>query len=147
MPDSTVGALGYWLHADWLMQLHPADWQQHVAGQLLTSGSDSTSSSGSESRGGGLTSKGRQQALLMADCACDWCGLQVQSSCAAAQASNTAGDLGSSLGCAGSGTSQDSKPGSSSSSPVFGCFSCSAAQYCSRACADAAKPVHNANCG
>jgi hypothetical protein len=28
----------------------------------------------------------------------------------------------------------------------WGCPSCSAAQYCSKACADAAKAVHNANC-
>jgi hypothetical protein len=149
LPESTVGSLGYWLHADWLMQLHPSDWQQHVAGQLLSSsnrGSNNSSTSGSGGQGGGLTSKGRQQALLMADCACDWCGSQVQSSCTAAQASSTAGHFGSSLGHAGSGSSQESRP-FSSSSPVLGCFSCGAAQYCSRACADAAKPVHNANCG
>jgi hypothetical protein len=50
----------YWLHAQRLMDCHPASWQQHLARHLLPP----SSSNGSHSSGGHL---------LAADMACDWC--------------------------------------------------------------------------
>jgi hypothetical protein len=117
--DSSSRSIGYWLHAERLMQVSPGAWQQHLAQKLLGSRGSDADSNGSNASGNG-SSGGAEQDLervrLLAGVACDWC-------CRALPE----GPAGRQRG-------------------PFGCPSCGAAQYCSRVCAEVAKKVHNANC-
>jgi hypothetical protein len=129
----------HWLHADRLLLVSPGAWQQHLAQHLPSSSSSSggegssgsriscsSSSGGRKSRAGGSSSQGgssssseKRQVLLVTDRACDWC----------------CGPM-----------PEGHKTATAAAAAAYGCVSCGAAQYCSRACADAAKKVHAANC-
>jgi hypothetical protein len=134
----------HWLHADRLLQVTPGSWPQHLAQHLLHNGS--TDSSSSATAAGSSSDGSTSSMLLVADQACDWCSgpLQQQQQ----QQSVTPAAVNAAAGAAGlRGTTGISSSSSSSSSVgLLGCPSCGAAQYCSRVCADAAKPVHYANC-
>jgi hypothetical protein len=144
--NSFPNAVYYWLHAERLLHVPPAEWQQHLAGHLLGPARDGVSSSGAPRSGGDSSSSSGSSSshmLLLADLACDWCSkpLPPQEDSnrhgSAAPASNST-TCSSSNGSSGSrGTSQQT---------VWGCPSCGAAQYCNKACADSAEKVHNANC-
>jgi len=141
-----ISACGYWLHAERLMHMPPAHWQEHLAQQLLWQSSCAASSTSSSSNGvpaGGSSSEAgshataaagpvSSHAALLADLACDWC-------CSPLQQAAATGALDGS-GAAGAANCR------SGSSTVFGCAGCGSAQYCSQACAEAARKVHDVNC-
>jgi hypothetical protein len=148
-------SVAYWLHAQRLMQVSPAAWQQHVAQHLLSQHAGSSSSS----TGGGPTSSAASSAAaaagaagskglagpsytaLLADLLCDWCTQPMAGKDSSTPAAAAAAAAGQSSGEAGGDAGS-----SSSKAQLLGCPSCGAVQYCSRACADAAKKVHAANC-
>jgi len=122
----------YWLHAERLLQVQPQDWQQHVLQHLLDKGSLGDCTNKSSSRNGRShddTNDSTKQASVLADGACDWCCGPVH------QVRSTAATLG-----------PHSNLSLGSSSTVLGCRVCGCAQYCSQACAAAAKELHNTNC-
>jgi hypothetical protein len=133
--DSGFSAVNFWLHAERLLRVPPAEWQQHLAEHLL--GPARAGTSGGVPASGAGSSSSSHHVLLLADLACDWCSKALppqeeNSSCVAATTTSSS----RSSNCSSSRSQQT----------VWGCPSCGAAQYCSKACADSAKKVHNANC-
>jgi hypothetical protein len=151
-----VKSVAHRLHAERLLEVSPAAWQQqivqHLLGQHTVNSSSSSSTAkhpGSSAAAAAATASsegppGSSHAALVADLLCDWCSQPVarqeSSSTPAGPAGQPNGDAG------GAGSSSSSSSSSSSKVQRLGCVSCGAAQYCSRGCADAAKKVHAANC-
>lgn len=129
-------SVGHWVHAERLLRVTPSTWHAHLAEHLLQT-PGSSSSSGSNAAAAAAASHHTVDGNLLhllADVACDWCGEPLPQQ-------QEAGDTGP--GSSGGGSSAGSKQ---QQQLAFGCFSCGAAQYCSKGCSDAAKTVHAANC-
>jgi len=135
-------AVLHWLHADRLMNMPAGAWHEHLAQGLFPVSGDSAAAAGSSSSNSELHH-------LLADAACDWCLQplpQQQASATEEQGGSISSCAGSSAGSSVGGGSNTADTRDGNSSRIFGCPSCGAAKYCSRACANAAKQVHNANC-
>lgn len=129
-----------YLHAERLMQLQPAGWQQQLqhscSFMAATAGQPPVGSSTREQDGqpAGRSQQLQQQLCMVADLACDWCCQSVMQPGRPQPSSSVDGGQ-SGVGDRGG-----------DSTLLLGCPCCGAAQYCSQQCADAAKIVHNANC-
>ena len=159
-----MSMVGFMLHAERLVQVTPQQWQHQLEETLHScQGNGSISCNGSTSPS---ADSSVCHAALLAGGVCDWCTGPMQSlapqqvstaggatpirataAAAAVTSQQRAGASSSRSSCDRLGSRGcDNSTAAATSAKSLGCSSCHAVQYCSQACADAAKKVHNANC-